>query len=319
MTPALLEVRSIAKRYGDLQAVHPLTFEVRRGEIFGFLGPNGAGKTTTLRMLLGITRPDGGEVRFDGARGLDPMRAGYLPEERGLFDDMPILETLVYLGELHGMRASDARTEATTWLDRFGLADRARTRLGILSKGNQQKVQLAAALLHRPALAVLDEPFSGLDPLNQELLFGVLNELCASGSAVLLSAHQLDLVERLAHRFLLISRGRAVLQGTLDEIRHDAAGGAAEVLALRLDPHPGATLDADAVHRAVAGPLAGAEATIRHAGDGSLTLEAPLAAGSDLAPWVAAVAPHARVRAAESRRLRLHEIYLRAVGEEVES
>ena len=313
MSQPALEVRDIAKRYGDLQAVHPLSFEVRPGEIFGFLGPNGAGKTTTLRMLMGITAPDSGELRFEGKPQLDRSRVGYLPEERGLFEDSPVLDTVAYLGELRGLSRTAARAAATPMLQRLGLANRLKEKVNTLSKGNQQKVQLVAAVLHSPALVVLDEPFSGLDPLNQELFVDLMREMRDRGAAVLLSAHQLDLVERLGDRFLLISHGRAVLAGTLEEIRRQAAGGVDDVVQLHLAPRNGSALDGEALRGTLAALLPGGRAELRDVTPASVRIDLGLPAGTDLGPLLAAAAQHAQVRRVETRRLPLHEIYLQAV------
>ena len=219
----VLEVRDVVKRYATVRAVDGLAFEVERGEIFALLGPNGAGKTTMVRMLLRILRPDEGSIRWDlgqpaGERA-DPRRIGYLPEERGLHKDVPVLRSLTYFGMLHGMSRREARAEGQRWLEELELAERARDKLDTLSKGNQQKVQFAAAVLHRPEFAVLDEPFSGFDPVNQERFLAHIQEMRARGTTVVLSAHQMPLVERVADRILLIDRGRAVLSGTLEEIR----------------------------------------------------------------------------------------------------
>jgi ABC-2 type transport system ATP-binding protein len=314
MSAAVLSVQTISKQFGSLRAVQDLSFDVGSGEIFGFLGPNGAGKTTTLRMLMGITAPDSGTVRYEGRERLVRGRAGYLPEERGLFEDTPVLETLAYLGALRGMSLAEARSAACPLLERLGLGDRVKEKVGALSKGNQQKVQLVGAILHRPALAVLDEPFSGLDPINQERFSGLMRELRDQGTAVLLSAHQLDLVERLADRFLLISRGREVLSGTLDEMRRAAAGGMEEVLQIHLAPRSGG-LDRDSLSTALAGRAPGAEVELRPGENGSLRIEALLPNGTDLGPLVAAVAERGVVLRIETRRLPLHEIYLRAVHE----
>ena len=208
MSSPVLSIERVAKRFGDLRAVDDLSFEVRPGEIFGFLGPNGAGKTTTLRMLMGITAPDAGVVRYEGHDRLDRSRVGYLPEERGLFEDAPVIDMLVYLGALRGMSRRDARVSALRWLERLELADQARKKLNTLSKGNQQKVQCAGALLHRPVLAILDEPFSGLDPLNQETFSAIIRGLSEDGVAVLLSAHQLNLAERVCDRLCAGGGGR---------------------------------------------------------------------------------------------------------------
>jgi ABC-2 type transport system ATP-binding protein len=306
---SLLELERVSKRFGDLQAVDALSFGVRAGEVFGFLGPNGAGKTTTLRMVMGITRPDEGRILFEGSADLDRGRVGYLPEERGLYPDAPVLDTLVYLGELRGMRAGAARRAAREWLERFELGDRAGHKVNTLSKGNQQKLQFAGAMLHRPALAVLDEPFSGLDPLNQELAMRIMRESCAQGTAVLLSAHQLDLVERLADRFLLLSRGRALFGGTLEEVRQAATGGADLVVRVELTPHGGI----EPVERAVTAVIPEARLGREALGDGRLALEIAVPPGRDLAPLLAAVAAHAAFHRVDTQRLSLHELYVRAV------
>lgn len=218
-----LEIQDVVKQYADVRAVDHLSFEVQRGEIFALLGPNGAGKTTMVRMLLRIIRPDSGTVRWrlDGVNGdaPDPRRIGYLPEERGLHKDVPILRSLIYFGMLRGMTRSEARSASEEWLDRLELSDRATHKLDSLSKGNQQKIQFAAAVLHRPSFAVLDEPFSGFDPINQERFLAHIQMMRDEGTTILLSAHQMPLVERAADRILLIDRGRAVLSGRLDEIR----------------------------------------------------------------------------------------------------
>jgi ABC-2 type transport system ATP-binding protein len=309
---SILVLDRVGKRFGDLQAVDGLSFEVRPGEIFGFLGPNGAGKTTTLRMIMGITVPDAGTIRHGAAGRIDRRRLGYLPEERGLFEDAPVLETLAYLGALRGMSLAGARAAALPMLERLGLADRAGEKVTALSNGNQQKVQFVGAVLHRPALAVLDEPFSGLDPLNQETFITLMRELRDGGTAVLLSAHQLDLVERLADRFLLIARGRGVLGGTLDEMRHRVAGGRDESMRLQLEPRDGVSPDAAALREAVGGQLPGAEVEVRAEG-GTLWVDVLLPRGSDLGPLLAALAPRFAVRRVETRTVPLHEIYLRAV------
>ena len=220
----VLEIDGIAKRYGDLVAVENLTFDVRAGELFGFVGRNGAGKTTTMRIALGVVAPDAGVVRWRGA----PLtfetrrRIGYMPEERGLYPKMHVAEQLAYLGELHGMTDAAAREAALGWLDRFGLADRRDAELQALSLGNQQRVQLAAALIFGPEVLVLDEPFSGLDPVAVDVMAGVLRERANAGVPVIFSSHELDLVERLCDRVGIVDRGRMVACGTVAELR---AGG----------------------------------------------------------------------------------------------
>jgi ABC-2 type transport system ATP-binding protein len=219
-----LEIDGVSKRYGETVAVEELTFEVRAGELFGFVGRNGAGKTTTMRVVLGVLAPDAGVVRWLGA----PLtfearrRIGYMPEERGLYPKMHVAEQLAYLGELHGMTGAAAREAALRWLGRFGLSDRRDAELQALSLGNQQRVQLAAALVFGPDLLVLDEPFAGLDPVAVDVMAGVLRERADAGVPVIFSSHELELVERLCDRVGIIDHGRMVACGTVTELR---AGG----------------------------------------------------------------------------------------------
>jgi ABC-2 type transport system ATP-binding protein len=235
----LVRIDNVRKRFARVTAVDGVSFDVRRGEICALLGPNGAGKTTLVRMMIGIFRPDEGTIRFqvdgsDPAASAPPASAasappgwiGYMPEERGLYRDIPVHRTLTYFGVLRGMPRERAATAAREWLARMGLADRAGDRLETLSKGNQQKVQIIASLVHRPALAILDEPFSGLDPVNQEAVIELFGSLRAEGMTILLSAHQMDLVERLADRIVLIDHGRVLAGGTVDEVRAAAGAGA---------------------------------------------------------------------------------------------
>jgi ABC-2 type transport system ATP-binding protein len=219
-----LEIRRISKRYGETVALQDLGFDVRAGELFGFVGRNGAGKTTTMRIVLGVLAADAGEVRWNGAP-LDLVsrrRIGYMPEERGLYPKMRLAEQLAYLGELHGMSGSEARVSAVRWLDRFGLKERANDDLQALSLGNQQRVQLAAALVFAPDMLVLDEPFAGLDPVAVDLMADVLRERADAGVPVIFSSHELELVERICDRVGIIDRGRMIACGTVDELR---AGG----------------------------------------------------------------------------------------------
>ncbi len=220
----VLEIDGVSKRYGDLVALENLTFEVRAGEMFGFVGRNGAGKTTTMRIVLGVLNADAGQVRWAG-RPLDfttRRQIGYMPEERGLYPKMHLAEQLAYLGELHGMSDADARRAAAEWLERFDLADRRDDELQSLSHGNQQRMQLAAALVCSPEILVLDEPFSGLDPVALDVMTGVLRERADAGVAVVFSSHELDLVERICDRVGIIDKHRMVAQGTVAELR---AGG----------------------------------------------------------------------------------------------
>ena len=218
----LLRVEGITKTFASVRAVDAVSFGVERGEILGFLGPNGAGKTTTIRMILGIFRPDAGTIhcRLNGADGHVPReRTGYLPEERGLYSDAKVLDLLVYFGELKGLPRRTARERAREWLQRFDLLEWAGQRVEKLSKGMQQKVQFTASILHQPDLIVLDEPFSGLDPVNQNLLNDMIAEVRADGAAILLSSHRMNLVEALCDRIFLIHHGRRVLYGNLEEIK----------------------------------------------------------------------------------------------------
>jgi len=218
----LLHVEGVTKTFDAVRAVSDVSFAVSRGEILGFLGPNGAGKTTTIRMILGIFDPDTGAIRcaLDGGADRVPKgRTGYLPEERGLYGDAKVLDLLIYFGELKGLTRSEARKRATAWLSRFELSEWSSAKVEKLSKGMQQKVQFVASILHHPDLVVLDEPFSGLDPVNQDMLRQVIGDLKREGAAVLLSSHRMNLVEELCDRIFLIHRGRRVLYGNLEEIK----------------------------------------------------------------------------------------------------
>jgi ABC-2 type transport system ATP-binding protein len=217
----MLEIRDLHKRYGDVVALDGTTFSVRPGQLLGFLGPNGAGKTTAMRTVFGLVRPDAGTVTWQG-RTIDQddrIRFGYMPEQRGLYPRMKIGEQLVYFGRLHGMARGDAATAAERWLGEFGLSDRIDSRLEELSHGNQQRVQLATALVHEPDLLVLDEPFSGLDPLAVHTMTAILEREAVRGAAVLFSSHQLDLVEDLCEDVVIINEGRNALEGNVSTIR----------------------------------------------------------------------------------------------------
>jgi ABC-2 type transport system ATP-binding protein len=217
----MLEVRDLTKRYGDVVALDGASFVAAPGRIVGFLGPNGAGKTTTMRAIFGLVRPDGGEMRWNGAPIGREQRArfGYMPEERGLYPKMKVLDELRYFAELSGVSSTAADAASTGWLARLGLGDRADARVEELSHGNQQRVQLAAALVHDPELAVLDEPFSGLDPIGVESLSEILRQTAATGVAVVFSSHQLDLVEDVCQDVVIIDHGRIVLSGDVDALK----------------------------------------------------------------------------------------------------
>lgn len=219
-----LEFDDLVKSYGTVTALDHATFDVRGGEVFGFVGSNGAGKTTAMRIALGVLDADGGEVRWAGAP-LDlamRRRVGYMPEERGLYPRMKVGAQLTYLGRLHGMSARASAEAMTAWTQRLGIAGRREDEVQKLSLGNQQRVQLAAALLHGPDVLVLDEPFSGLDPVAVDVMSGVLRERADAGVPVVFSSHQLDLVERLCDRVGIIRAGRMVAVGSIEELRSTA-------------------------------------------------------------------------------------------------
>jgi ABC-2 type transport system ATP-binding protein len=216
-----LELIGLTKRYGDLVALDECSIAVRPGRVLGLLGPNGAGKTTAMRCIFGLVVPDGGEVRWGGA-AVDRearLRFGYMPEERGLYPHMQVRAQLEYLAALSGLGRRDAEAAARRWLARLGLEERGEDRVDALSHGNQQRVQLAAALVHDPVALVLDEPFAGLDPLGVDALAAVIGDLAHGGAAVMFSSHQLDLVEDVCQDVVVIDRGRVVMLGDLDRLR----------------------------------------------------------------------------------------------------
>ena len=222
---ALLELEKLSRRYGTITALDNLSFSVPAGQVVGFLGPNGAGKTTTMRAVFGLTDLDAGTVKWDGAQvgQSERRRFGYMPEERGLYPAMLVGEQLEYLGRLHGMSAVDARSATTSWLERLGIEDRVRSKVDALSHGNQQRVQLAAALLHGPEVLILDEPLAGLDPTGIDAIGAVLVEQARSGCCVLFSSHQLDQVEDLCESVTIIDHGRLVVAGKVDDLARSGA------------------------------------------------------------------------------------------------
>ena len=211
----------VRKAYGDFVAVDRLSFAIPQGSIFGLLGPNGAGKTSTIRMMIGITMPDSGEVRMFGEpfRRAHLDRIGYLPEERGLYRKMTVLEQLTFFGELHGLARSESGRRAQQWCERLDLKDWTAKRVDELSKGMQQKVQFISALLHDPAFVIMDEPFYGLDPVNATLLKDVLLEQKKAGRTILFSTHRMDQVEKLCDGICLVNHGKSVLQGSVKEVK----------------------------------------------------------------------------------------------------
>jgi len=217
----MLKIKNLRKEYDSVVAVDGVSMEVKRGELFGLLGPNGAGKTTTIRTVLNIIQPDSGEITFNGKPFTKEMWniIGYLPEERGLYRKSKIINTILYFAALKGFPANQAKPLAFYWLERFGLKNEGYRKIEELSKGNQQKVQLILSILHRPELLILDEPFTGLDPVNQVLLKDILMELRQQNTAIVFSTHQMEQVEKMCDNICLINKGKPVLSGELYEIK----------------------------------------------------------------------------------------------------
>lgn len=303
--PPVLVLVDVEKSFGEVRAVDGVSLAVEAGEIVALLGPNGAGKTTLLRIALGLIRPDRGHVRYGlggaATNRLDTTRIGYLPEERGLYQDVPVRRYLAYFAALRGMRRPAARREADRWLERLGLAGRAAEDLRDLSKGNQQKVQFISSIVHRPELAILDEPFSGLDPLNQDLFLSLIRELRDTGTTVVLSAHQMQLVERLADRVVLIRDGRTAGAGTIEQLRD--RWGAGRKLTLRVDGEPDISFL----------ETLGGVCNVRRTGADEVEVE--IEPDAELSPLLEAIGRRLDVRDLRSRTVTLHDIYVRTVGD----
>lgn len=220
----MLSVQDLHKSFGDIRALTGCSFDVARGHMLGFLGPNGAGKTTAMRTIFRLIKPDSGTVTWDGSpiEPDDLLRFGYMPEQRGLYPKMRAADQLAYFGRLHGMSKQDARASAEKWLERFGLSERINDPVESLSHGNQQRVQLIASLVHDPDLLVLDEPFSGLDPIAVETMSDVLREQADAGKAVVFSSHQLDLVEDLCENVAIVHEGSIVVNGKVQTLKDQA-------------------------------------------------------------------------------------------------
>ncbi|MDQ2761195.1 MAG: ATP-binding cassette domain-containing protein [Actinomycetota bacterium] len=297
----MLELEGLRRRYGEVVALDGLTFTVPPGQVFGFLGPNGAGKTTTMRAVFGLVALDAGEARWRGAAIGERERRGfgYLPEERGLYAGMQVLEQLVFIGRLHGLQAVQAREAALQWTERLGLADRRTDKLESLSLGNQQRIQLAAALVHAPELLVLDEPFSGLDPVAVETMSAVLVERAGAGATVVFSSHQLDLVEHLCEAVAIVNHGRLVAEGAVDALARSGPP--------RLDVR----VAGDRSGTWAAGGLPGIE-NVDVAPDGTATLT--LALGADPQAVLDAARRAGAVEHFSSTRRRLSEVFGEAVG-----
>lgn len=223
MADSVISVRHFRMAFGRTTVIEDLSFEVGAGEVFGFLGSNGSGKTTTIRALLGIYQPTGGELLVNG-RPYDPAQSrdlGYLPEERGLYKKESVLETMIYFGRLKGMTRADARDWSLQYLERVEIPEKAHDRVGTLSGGQQQKVQFGVTVMNRPKLLILDEPTKGLDPLNRRLMLDIINESVTDGATVVMVTHQMEEVERLCSRMLLLKDGLSRLYGGVDEIRRE--------------------------------------------------------------------------------------------------
>jgi len=300
VTDLKLEIDRVSKAYGDVIALRELTFDVRAGELFGFVGSNGAGKTTAMRAVLGVLAIDGGEVRWAGQPLTLAVRRqiGYMPEERGLYPRMKVAEQLEYLAKLHGMAPAAAKNSVERWTERLGVAARRNDEVQKLSLGNQQRVQLAASLIHDPHILVLDEPFSGLDPVAVDVMSQVLREKAGEGIPVLFSSHQLDLVERLCDRVGIVRSGQMVEMGAVDDLR--ASGG--RQLLVEVDQGSSAWADGLAGVRVVSRDGDRTVVELTDGADDQSVLKAALAAGP--------------VRAFGPRRPSLTELFRHVVSQE---
>jgi ABC-2 type transport system ATP-binding protein len=296
-----VEVSQLSKRFGPTQAVADVNFNVSRGEVFGLLGPNGAGKTTTIRLILDIFKPDRGSVTILGGPMTEAKkeRIGYMPEERGLYQEMQLERCLVYLATLKGVPAGEARKRATHYLERFDLAQHRHKKVKELSRGMQQKAQIINTVLHEPELLIVDEPFSGLDPVNTQLVKDLMHELRHNGTSIIMSTHMMNQVEQLCDRIVLINEGHNVLYGPVDEIRRAHAGRAVLVRVRGSLPD-------------VTGVLASAP----HNGALQLTLADGMTAQDVLEQLVS---QHAAVEQFEIATPTLDEIFIRAVKSEARS
>ena len=227
----MLQITNLTKQFKKIKAVDNISLEVQKGDIYGFLGPNGAGKTTSIRMIMGIIKPDIGSIKLNGSdiNTINRKKLGYLPEDRGLYQKQNLSEILYYFGCLKGLDKKDSKNRANLWLERFNLDDQKGRKVEELSKGNQQKIQFIIALLHDPQLIILDEPFTGLDPVNQILLKEVIKEKQEEGKTIIFSTHQMEQVERLCNNICLINKGHILLEGPLSEIRKSHSEDAIEL------------------------------------------------------------------------------------------
>ncbi len=304
MQAASVRVESVTKRFSGHTAVNHLSMEVAEGGIFGLLGPNGAGKSTTIRLIMGILEPDEGKVVLfgsdQGSRKLS-QRIGYLPEERGLYKKMKVLDHLIFLGETKGIGRADARTRARAWLERLGVSAWALKKVEDLSKGMQQKVQFAGALLHEPDLVILDEPFSGLDPVNAQVMKDIVVDIARAGRTVLFSTHVMEQAERMCDRIAIIARGETVVSGTVAQVKEDFGG---RHVALSFS-HDKARAEAILADRSL----------IAHVDDYGATAELQMADGADPEKLLAAlVGEGVGLRRFEVVEPSLHAIFIAKVG-----
>jgi ABC-2 type transport system ATP-binding protein len=293
-----IELENVCKSFGAVRAVDGLSVRVPQGAVYGFLGPNGAGKTTTLRMIMDIIRPDSGAIRLFGAPASSPAREriGYMPEERGLYRKMTASAVLDYFGALKGMAGAGLKQRTAEWLERMNLAEQANKKVEELSRGMQQKLQFAVTVVNDPELVILDEPFSGLDPVNQDMLREIITGMRREGRTVLFSTHVMHEAERLCDFIVLINQGRVVVDGTLDEIR---AGHESHTISVELEG------DGDFIR------LLRQVAAVKPEGR---RLNVTLKNGADPQDLLKALVERARVRAFEIKRPSLHEIFVRLVG-----
>jgi ABC-2 type transport system ATP-binding protein len=294
----MIRAIGLRKEYASVLAVDGVSFEVQRGQILGLLGPNGAGKTTSIRMILNILQPDAGTVQYDGRPFSDAVRGmvGYLPEERGLYRKSRLIDTVLYFARLRGMESGAARASAYRWLHRFGLLEQKDRRVEELSKGNQQKVQFIAAVIHDPALLVMDEPFSGLDPVNQQIFTEAFLELRENRKAIIFSTHQMDQAERLSDTLCLINRGKVVLDGSVPDVKKRYG---TNTVHLEFSGD-GAFLES----------LPGVRTALLYQNSAELELDPGVPAGQVLS----AVATRIDIRKFELQEPSLHSIFLRIVG-----
>lgn len=301
-----ISLQDVCKSFGDVHAVNNLSVNVPAGSIYGFLGPNGAGKTTTIRMIMNIIRPDSGRIDVFGDESIEraKTRIGYMPEERGLYRKMKVAKVLSFFGAIKGVAAKELAHRVPQWLQRMELADWAGKKVEELSRGMHQKLQFAVTVINEPDLVILDEPFSGLDPVNQDLLKDIILEMRKAGKTIVFSTHVMHEAEKLCDFILLINRGKAVLNGRLDEIRSSYKSGAVAV-ELEGDTSFIKTL-----------PMVRAVESQGRAFDPGRRMEITLEAAADPQDLLKELVARVRVKAFEVKTPSLHEIFVRLVGKD---